>query len=738
MKTDLCVYTASGSASADEDDSSFAPSHVLDGFSTSAKNIRNRRNRKLHKPFRRSAKQQLKDQKVINNESPSRLIYTEQRTLADSYSETELEAMDLEQKKTCLLQLLNVFHTHKSIEPLDDTLPILQHQESTSTRLKMHKDGYAFNPFKALASVLQECDGEEDPDNSFIRYYTRFVMFRNRSEALLANEEYRKDFPADCCFADVNRLEIERQEPDIPLFVPRSGQSISNTAYSREEDDRNSEERTRYTNYSAGKKVVVFEWLQLRRSVNGRFAWNQDRSLGDTELGLQADVRSLDSRIGGFIPRHILSQEQKELQIRISKFVSTPGSLLKYQDLIGKHSKSMKQEDLDPNRTTASVKAKIRSCMIDMAADSARREATGQREAYHAMYDERDANFANIISAPRPKTIPSQSVIDQIAMVSSSIPPLTSDQAVPIMIVAKDVTRLDLAGKTAVFASIAGEGPAMMAYSTLLAHGQPTSVEAMAASSSDDIASRFYPSSDFFAFTEWHICILPGVAHTSRLLYHMRPRIIIVQSSKIWNLFSLGVFGTWSIGAPPDLLESFLDDISSDRLDELLVAIVLVVILGPIILIIILWQDLPCNNWRDCTARPALVQVAPGIWCIACPSFDPGNFKRRAEAFHLIKSIDYHVTWTTDVLNYLAINIPCAYDRESQQAFLYICEEILQDLGITDSVEKDRRRMRDLDNAVWRLRITSANDREVARVGEEIAEERSLVLARKQAQAQAE
>lgn len=718
-----------------------------DKFSKKRKSRISRRRTALDAPFRKTRSAKKTDQAIVR--ASQRYLYLAaeaRRELIDRYTDVQVEAMSQEQRFDYHLAIMNTTTCFLLLEPIDLTNPIFQFPETQKVILQSIRQSYSFDPTTVSPTILRQCHNEDLGKSEHDKYnsnYMRCIEVGEQEAALTNNESYSRSYPGDVAHAELSRAEIKRQPANVPLIIPRFGQSFESTPAEREEHDkRPGATRTRYLNASEGKVVKVYELMQLRQPYEKMSDWKTDRRYGDVELALQAGAGyavTADSKTGGFLARWILSSKQVALRKVVEAFLEAEDPLEAFNDLVSQQTSSISTLPIDPARTTESVAAAIKASCIDSAKDFAKREAEGALEAYHQKYDHQNPRIAPMLAAPHPRTIPSPEVVNRLGNQASSISELNPDQSVPCLLNAKDNTLRGLAGEEFVYAEVAGEGPASMAYTMRTSRLQPNEPQDLIAIDSDShtISTYFIAFIDLWFFTLWHILILVAVMHNSRILYHARPRLNVIESSKVAHAFSLGMYGSWSAGATQELLDEFLDGNNSDRIDELLVLIILVIVVGPNIFIIVIWKDLPCKEWSSCVGRPTVIEYAPRLFCIGLPKYHNGAGKRRPEAFLLIRHADFLAYQTQDMIVKLSNLIPCGPDKKSQSAFLVICEAVLEELGITAEFEALRIQLIELDDALWRLRITSSNDRERETLGVELAEERMLKKALKVSQGHA-
>lgn len=342
--------------------------------------------------------------------------------------------------------------------------------------------GLAFDPFKHVQDgVFEQGRDSDGEDTNNFKLYIRYICFPTKAAFLKRVADYEADFPADVRLPAALRAASAALEDKNPVYVPYVGISCRVSAEQRELADHDAEAASRRANFLYGDRMQVFELRAFSQTLDSPRAWREDPSLSQWVVFIISlhHGRALNSALGGFY--------------------------LSYQ----------MPADMAARRDDTA-----RCCTIQPTFDDSN---IALSRAFDAHADDEDCFWKSSGLHP-PQGRGKQFIRDLTLGVSQH------DGRVDCVVIGKDTTEEDGRGEAPFYTRQAGPGPNFSRQLWCDLKGLPRGTEA---STAEDIAKSFYAFIDLFQRVRDFKFLFFACAFLSRLLYILKPRVAMVESSQV-------------------------------------------------------------------------------------------------------------------------------------------------------------------------------------------------------------
>jgi len=469
----------------------------------------------------------------------------EQEALLRGLTTTNLLHAQPDDTRAILLQLINISLKHEGLCLFGNNLFVLQQLELCHLLLYKRRCSLAFDPTTVPKAVqdqhYQRVEVEDMVDRKSIRYYDRCVPYENKAAALLDVDKYDLAFLSDPSFGHAMRLKLAPLPDDVPIRFFYQGETICATPFQREKDDAETGSPTRLNNFLdlAGRgKVEVYEYVSLRRAISGPSEWSSNSELGNTEVALHAIAGfecTLAKQRGGHAPDYDLTDDIALLRTAVLEYVPSTVAITHLLDL-GKFDHNHLRDppntfhpSLSSSEALLRRRADVAKCVqANRKGWEGRHGSAAVAKIEEQFPDNQEAWPHLVTSRPLVKLAPG--VIESTCDRASAIPSLLPDGSVASMLQMKDNTRQDLKGRGEVWAPVAGEGPSYMRLYTLQVKNFAKNIFGITLA---HIALYFIAFLDFWDTTLVHVLILVACFNLLREYHYIRPRVLLVQSSKV-------------------------------------------------------------------------------------------------------------------------------------------------------------------------------------------------------------
>lgn len=335
----------------------------------------------------------------------------------------------------------------------------------------------SFDPSKWLSSgTLEKAAQDIDADSSTARLYLRFLEFSSPRQAQLHLDSYSARYPADVVFSSVLNERLSTLPADSPVRVPYAGISCATSGQGREDQDQQQQEATRRANFCQGMVMDVFEIPLFNKRLNSPMQWRTDPELSNRETFLRALLGSaaLNSAFGGLFPR-----------------VSLPPSIpFITQEINNQLHRESRQYLAEDRRTTAKPTKLVQ-------------HVREEKQIWHEIHGKQGTEEGH-------------AVIDRLSEPAHLLP----DGTYLSLHQLKDIPRECLQGSAAFWTDQAGPGPQYSQHLWAML-GQLLNVSIQRA------------ILDFWVRVTRHFYYWLACVFCSRFLYISRPKVIMLESSKV-------------------------------------------------------------------------------------------------------------------------------------------------------------------------------------------------------------